>query len=154
EKAGWGTPLPAGRARGIAVHLSFMSYVAEVAEVSVANDGTVNVHKVVCAIDCGPVVNPAILESQMESAIVYGLTAALWGEIHIDKGRAVEGNFDKYRMLRMNEMPVIEVHIVPSTDAQGGAGEPATPPIAPAVCNAIFALTGKRIRTLPIGRVV
>ncbi|MGH7688469.1 MAG: xanthine dehydrogenase family protein molybdopterin-binding subunit, partial [Gemmatimonadaceae bacterium] len=154
EKAGWGTPLPAGRARGIAVHLSFMSYVAEVAEVSVASDGTVQVHRVVCAIDCGPVVNPAILESQMESAIVYGLTAALWGEIHIDKGRAVEGNFDKYRMLRMNEMPVIEVHIVPSTDAQGGAGEPATPPIAPAVCNAIFALTGKRIRTLPIGRVV
>ena len=131
-----------------------MSYVAEVAEVSVTSDGTVNVHKVVCAIDCGPVVNPAILESQMESAIVYGLTAALWGEVHVDGGRIVEGNFDKYRMLRMKEMPQIEVHVVPSTDPQGGGGEPATPPIAPAVGNAIFALTGKRIRKLPIGKVV
>jgi isoquinoline 1-oxidoreductase beta subunit len=154
EQAGWGTPLPAGRARGIAVHLSFQSYVAEVAEVSVANDGTVQVHRVVCAIDCGPVVNPAILASQMASAIVYGLTAALWGEIHVESGHAVEGNFDRYRMLRMKEMPRVEVHIVPSTDPQGGAGEPATPPIAPAVCNAIFALTGKRIRKLPIGKVV
>jgi isoquinoline 1-oxidoreductase beta subunit len=153
EKAGWGTALPAGRARGIAVHMSFQSYVAEVAEVSVASDGTVQVHKVVCAVDCGPVVNPAIVESQMQSAIVYGLTAALWGEIHIDGGRAVEANFDSYRMLRMKEMPVIEVYIVPSADAQGGAGEPGTPPIAPAVCNAIFARTGKRIRKLPVGKV-
>jgi len=152
EKAGWGTPLPEGHARGIAVHLSFRSYVAEVAEVSVASDGSVQVHKVVCAIDCGPVVNPAIVESQMQSAIVYGLTAALWGEVHVDNGRIVEGNFDKYRMLRMKEMPVVEVHIVPTTDPQGGAGEPATPPIAPAVCNAIFAATGKRIRKLPIGK--
>ncbi len=152
EKAGWGTPLPAGHARGIAVHLSFKSYVAEVAEVSVASDGSVHVHKVVCAIDCGPVVNPAILESQMQSAIVYGLTAALWGEVHVENGRIVEGNFDKYRMLRMAEMPVVEVYIVPSTDPQGGAGEPATPPIAPAVGNAIFAATGKRIRKLPIGK--
>lgn len=153
EKAGWGTAPPKGRARGIAVHLSFQSYVAEVAEVSVAPDGTVQVHRVVCAVDCGPVVNPAIVESQMQSAIVYGLTAALWGEIHIDRGRAVEANFDTYRMLRMKEMPVVEVYIVPSTDPQGGAGEPGTPPIAPAVCNAIFALTGKRIRKLPIARV-
>jgi isoquinoline 1-oxidoreductase subunit beta len=152
-QAGWGTPLPAGRARGIAVHLSFQSYVAEVAEVSVASDGTVQVHRVVCAVDCGPVVNPAIVESQMQSAIVYGLTAALWGEVHVDRGRIVEGNFDTYRMLRMKEMPKIEVHIVPSTDPQGGAGEPGTPPIAPAVGNAIFALTGKRIRKLPIGKV-
>ena len=154
EKAGWGTPLPEGHARGIAVHLSFKSYVAEVAEVSVASDGSVQVHKVVCAIDCGPVVNPAIVESQMQSAIVYGLTAALWGEVHVEGGHIVEGNFDKYRMLRMKEMPVVEVHIVPTTDPQGGAGEPATPPIAPAVCNAIFAATGKRIRKLPIGTVV
>ncbi len=153
DKAGWSAPLPSGHARGIAVHLSFKSYVAEVAEVSVASDGSVRVHRVVCAIDCGPVVNPAIVESQMQSAIVYGLTAALWGEIHIDRGRAVEGNFDTYRMLRMKEMPVVEVHIVPSTDAQGGAGEPATPPIAPAVGNALFALTGRRIRKLPIGKV-
>ncbi len=154
EKAGWGTPLPAGHARGIAVHLSFMSYVAEVAEVSLASDGSVRVHKVVCAVDCGPVVNPAIVESQMQSAIVYGLTAALWGEITIDKGRAVQDNFDTYRMLRMKEMPVVEVYITPGNEAQGGVGEPATPPIAPAVCNAIFALMGKRIRKLPVGRVV
>ena len=154
EKAGWGTPPPAGRSRGIAVFTSFQSFVAEVAEVSVATDGAVTVHKVVCAVDCGPVVNPAIVESQMQGAIVYGLTAALWGEITIDKGRAVQGNFNTYRMLRLKEMPVVEVHIVPSAEAQGGVGEPGTPPIAAAVCNAIFAATGKRIRKLPIGKVV
>jgi isoquinoline 1-oxidoreductase beta subunit len=104
----------------------------------------------VAAIDCGPVVNPAIVESQVQSAIVYGLTAALWGEVAIAGGRAVPKNFDTYRMLRQNEMPEVEVHIVPSTDSQGGVGEPATPPIAPAVCNAIFAATGRRIRKLPI----
>jgi isoquinoline 1-oxidoreductase beta subunit len=153
-KAGWGTPLPAGRARGIAVHKSFESYVAEVAEVSVARDGTVRVHRVVCAVDCGPVVNPSIVEAQVQSAVVYGLTAALKGEITIANGRVVQGNFNDYQMVRMGEMPVIEVHIVPSEDAQGGIGEPGTPPIAPAVCNAIFALTGKRIRKLPIGKVV
>jgi len=110
------------------------------------------VHRVVCAVDCGPVVNPSIVEAQMESAIVYGLTAALWGEITIDKGRVQQSNFNNYPMLRMADMPRVEVHIVPSTDAQGGAGEPGTPPIAPAVCNAIFAATGKRIRKLPIGK--
>ena len=154
EKAGWGTPPAAGISRGIAVFKCFESYVAEVAEVSVASDGTGKVHRVVCAVDCGPVVNPAIVESQMQGAIVYGLTAALYGEITIDKGRVVQGNFDRYEMLRMNEMPVVEVHIVPSTEAQGGVGEPGTPPIAAAVCNAIFAATGKRIRKLPIGKVV
>ncbi|MBI3081795.1 MAG: xanthine dehydrogenase family protein molybdopterin-binding subunit, partial [Gemmatimonadetes bacterium] len=153
SRAGWGTPLPAGRARGIAVYKSFESFVAQVAEVSVARDGTVRVHRVVCAVDCGPVVNPGIVEAQMQSGIVYGLTAALWGEITIDRGRVRQSNFHDYRMLRMSEMPVIEVHIVPSTDAQGGVGEPGTPPIAPAVCNALFALTGKRIRTLPIGKI-
>jgi isoquinoline 1-oxidoreductase beta subunit len=152
EKAGWGTPLPAGRARGIAVHKSFDSYVAEVAEVAVDADGVVHVPRVVCAVDCGPVVNPGIVEAQMQSAIVYGLTAALWGEITIDKGRVQQSNFNDYRMLLLAEMPVVEVHIVPSSDAQGGVGEPGTPPIAPAVCNAIFALTGKRIRKLPIGK--
>ena len=152
EKAGWGTPLPAGRARGIAVHKSFDSYVAEVAEVSIDGDGVVHVPRVVCAVDCGPVVNPGIVEAQMQSAIVYGLTAALWGEITIDKGRVQQGNFNDYRMLLLAEMPAVEVHIVPSSDAQGGVGEPGTPPIAPAVCNAIFALTGKRIRKLPIGK--
>jgi len=112
------------------------------------------VHRVVCAVDCGPVVNPDTVEAQMQSGIVYGLTAALYGEIGIDRGRVVQGNFNDYPMLLMAEMPRVEVHIVPSTDAQGGVGEPGTPPIAPAVCNAIFAATGKRIRRLPIGKVV
>ena len=154
SKAGWGTPLPAGRSRGIAVYKSFDSYVAEVAEVSVGSDGAPRVHRVVCAVDCGPVVNPDIVEAQMQSAIVYGLTAALWGEVTIDKGRVQQSNFHDYRMLRLAEMPVVEVHIVSSSDAQGGVGEPGTPPIAPAVCNALFALTGKRIRKLPIGKIV
>jgi isoquinoline 1-oxidoreductase beta subunit len=154
SKAGWSTPLAAGRARGIAVWKSFDSYVAEVAEISLQADGTPRVHRVVCAVDCGPVVNPSIVEAQMESAIVYGLTAALWGEITIDKGRVQQSNFHNYRMLRLAEMPKVEVHIVPSTASQGGVGEPGTPPIAPAVANAIFALNGKRIRKLPIGKVV
>ena len=152
-KAGWGTPLPKGRARGIAVFKSFESYVAQVAEVSLRSDGTVRVHRVVCAIDCGPVVNPDTVEAQMQSGIVYGLTAALKGAITIDKGRVVQGNFNDYQMLKLAEMPHVEVHIVDSNESQGGVGEPGTPPIAPAVCNAIFALTGKRIRTLPIGKV-
>jgi len=154
SKAGWSTAPPpgGGRARGIAVYKAFESYVAEVAEVSVAADGAVKVHRVVCAVDCGPVVNPSIVEAQMEGAIVYGLTAALWGEITIDKGRAQQSNFHNYQMLRLADMPKVEVHIVPSTDSQGGVGEPGTPPIAPAVCNAIFALNGKRIRKLPIGK--
>jgi len=153
-KAGWASPPPAGRSRGIAVFKSFESFVAQVAEVSVAADGTVRVHRVVCAVDCGPVVNPSIVEAQMESGIVYGLTAALYGEITIDRGRVTQSNFHDYLMVHLAEMPQIEVHIVPSTESQGGVGEPGTPPIAPAVCNAIFAATGKRIRKLPIGKVV
>jgi len=152
DKAGWGKPLPAGQARGIAVWKSFESYVAEVAEVSVDADGSVQVHRVVCAVDCGPVVNPSIVESQLQSGIVYGLTAALWGEITIANGRVEQDNFTNYPMLRQAQMPVIETYILPSTDAQGGIGEPATPPIAPAVCNALFALSGTRIRKLPIGK--
>ena len=152
-RAGWDTPPPAGRARGIAVHESFGSYVAQVAEVSVGGDGAVRVHRVVCAVDCGPVVNPDIVEAQMHSGIVYGLTAALYGAITIERGRVQQSNFHDYVMLQMAEMPAIEVHIVPSTESQGGVGEPGTPPIAPAVCNAIFAATGKRIRKLPIGQV-
>ena len=152
-KAGWGTPLPAGRGRGIALAEWAPTTCAEVAEVSVAPDGTVRVHRVVCAVDCGPVVNPDTIEAQMQGGVVFGLTAALYGEITIDKGRVQQSNFSDDRMLRMPEMPVVEVHIVPSTDAIGGIGEPSVPPIAPAVCNAIFAATGKRIRKLPIGKV-
>lgn len=150
EKAGWGKPLPKGVGRGIAVHESFGSYVAQVAEVSIDKDGHVKVHRVVIACDCGQVVNPDTVVAQMEGGMVYGLTAALYGEINIENGRVKERNFYDYKMLRMNEMPKVEVHIVPSTEKHGGVGEPGTPPIAPAVVNAIFAATGKRIRTLPI----
>jgi isoquinoline 1-oxidoreductase beta subunit len=149
EKAGWGTPLPEGRARGIAVHESFGSYVAHVAEVSVSPEGKPRIHRVVCAVDCGPVVNPDTVRAQMEGCIVLGLTAALYGEITFEKGRVKQRNFHDYPMLRMNEMPVVEAHIVPSTDKMGGVGEPGVPPVAPAVANALFSLTGKRIRRLP-----
>jgi isoquinoline 1-oxidoreductase subunit beta len=150
-KAGWGETLPAGRCRGIAVLSSFGSYVAEVAEVSVdKKSGEVRVHRVVCAVDCGRTVNPLTIEAQMQSGIVFGLTAALKGAITINKGRVEQGNFDDYQMLRMPEMPKIEVHIVPSDQPPSGIGEPGTPPIAPAVCNAIFAATRKRIRQLPV----
>ena len=152
-KAGWGTPLAAGRARGIAVYKSFESFAAQVAEVSVSPAGDVRVHRVVCAIDCGMHVNPSTIEAQMQSGIVFGLTAALKGAITIENGRVMQSNFHDYQMLRIAEMPVVEVHIVPSDEAPGGVGEPGTPPIAPAVCNAIFAATGKRIRKLPIGKV-
>jgi isoquinoline 1-oxidoreductase beta subunit len=152
-KAGWGTPAPQGRARGIAVYKSFESFAAQVAEVSVSPAGDVRVHRVVCAIDCGLHVNPSTIEAQMQSGIVYGLTAALKGAITIENGRVMQSNFHDYQMLRLAEMPVVEVYIVPSNEAPGGVGEPGTPPIAPAVCNAIFAATGKRIRKLPIGRV-
>jgi len=151
EKAGWGKPLPAGVTRGIAVVESFGSYVAEVAEVSVnRKSGEVKVHRVVCAVDCGRTVNPNTIEAQMEGSIVYGLTAALKGRITIAKGRVEQSNFHDYEMLRINETPKTEVYIVPSNDPPGGVGEPGTPPIAPAVCNAIFAATGKPIRRLPI----
>ncbi len=150
DKAGWGKPLPEGRGRGLAVHESFGSFVAQVAEVSVSKEGKLRVHRVVCAIDCGPVVNPDTIHAQMEGGIVFGLTAALYGEITFEKGRVKQRNFHDYPMLRMNEMPVVEAHIVPSVDKMGGVGETAVPPIAPAVANAIFAITGKRIRRLPI----
>ncbi|MGH9777335.1 MAG: xanthine dehydrogenase family protein molybdopterin-binding subunit, partial [Candidatus Acidiferrales bacterium] len=150
EKAGWGKPLPAGRARGIAVHESFGSFIAQVAEVSVGAGGALRVHRVACAIDCGQVVNPDTVKAQMESGIVFGLTAALYGEITLKNGRVQQRNFHDYRMLRIHETPEIEVHIVPSAEKHGGVGEPGVPPIAPAVGNAIFAATGKRIRQLPI----
>ncbi|HKW39575.1 MAG TPA: xanthine dehydrogenase family protein molybdopterin-binding subunit [Burkholderiales bacterium] len=150
EKAGWGKPLPAGMHRGIAVVFSFGSWCAEVAEVSVAADGTPTVHRVVAAVDCGMTVNPDIVKRQIESAIVYGLTAALYGKITFKDGQVQQSNFHDYRMLRMNQMPKVEVYIVPSKEAPGGIGEPGTPAVAPAVANAIFAATGKRIRKLPI----
>ena len=150
EKAGWGKAMSNGRGRGLAVHESFGSYVAQVAEVSISKDRGLRVHRVVCAVDCGPVVNPNIVRAQMEGGIVFGLTAALYGEITFEKGRVRQGNFHDYPMLRMHEMPQIEVHIVPSEDKMGGAGEVGVPPVAPAVANAVFALTSKRIRRLPI----
>jgi isoquinoline 1-oxidoreductase beta subunit len=149
EVADWGGPVPEGRARGIAVVESFGSFAAQVAEVSVEG-GRPRVHRVWCAIDCGTVVNPRIVEAQMRGGIIYGLTAALYGRISIQGGRAVQGNFDDYPMLRINEAPRIEVVLAPSGDAPGGVGEPGVPPIAPAVTNALYALTGQRIRTLPI----
>jgi len=149
EASGWSSALPEGRARGIAVVESFGSFVAEVAEVSV-NDGRLRVHKVWCAIDCGVVVNPAIVRAQMESGIMYGLTAALYGRVSIEGGRVAESNFHDYQMLRMNEAPEVEVVLAPSGDAPGGVGEPGLPPLAPAVTNALYALTGQRVRELPI----
>jgi isoquinoline 1-oxidoreductase beta subunit len=149
EKAGWGNPLPAGQARGIAVHESFGSFVAQVAEVSISSSGEIKIHRVVCAVDCGRVVNPDTVAAQMESGIVFGLTAALYGEITFKNGRVEQSNFNNYEMLRFGEMPKVEVHIVPSEEALGGIGEPGVPPIAPAVANAIFVLTGKRLRRLP-----
>jgi isoquinoline 1-oxidoreductase beta subunit len=150
EKTGWEKPPPKGHGRGIAVHESFGSFVAQVAEVSVNPSGKVHVHKVVCAIDCGRIVNPDTIKAQMESGIVFGLSAVLHGEITFRNGRVEQSNFNDYPLLRMNEMPVVEVYIVPSGEKSGGVGEPGVPPIAPAVCNAIFAVTGKRIRRLPI----
>lgn len=150
SKAGWGTLTATGRYRGIAVHESFGSYVAQVAEVSVSEGGQVRVHRVVCAIDCGTVVNPDTVAAQMESGIVFGLSAALHGAITLKRGRVEQSNFHDYPVLRINEMPEVKVHIVPSSEPPGGVGEPGTPPIAPAVCNAIFAATGKRVRSLPI----
>jgi isoquinoline 1-oxidoreductase beta subunit len=149
EKFNWGKPLEKGHAAGLAVHQSFESYVAQIAEVSIV-DKSVKVHRVVCAIDCGPVVNPLTVEAQMQSGIIFGLSAALHGELTLKDGRVEQSNFHDYPVLRLNEAPKIEVHIVASTDKMGGCGEPGTPPIAPAVANAVFALTGKRLRQLPL----
>jgi isoquinoline 1-oxidoreductase beta subunit len=149
DKSGWGKPPAAGRARGVSLVNNIGSFTAQVAEVSVTG-GKLKVHRVVCAVDCGRVVNPAILEQQMQSGIVFGLAAALKGGITIDRGRVQQQNFHQYDVLRMEEMPAIEVHIVPSRKAPGGIGEASTPGIAPTVANAIFAATGKRVRRLPI----
>jgi isoquinoline 1-oxidoreductase beta subunit len=150
QKSGWGKALPAGRFRGLSVHKSFSSYVAQVAEVSLQTDGTPRVHRVVCAIDCGLPVNPGGVASQMQSGIVFGLSAALRGKITVEKGRVQQGNFDDYQPLRFDEMPQVEVHIVPSAEPPTGTGEPGLPPIAPAVANAVSAARGQRVRKLPI----
>lgn len=150
EKAGWGQPLPAGVYRGIAVHESFGSYVAQVAEVSV-NQGEVKVHRVVVAVDCGLAVNPDGVKAQMESSVAYALGATLSSEISFKEGQVSQSNFHDYQVLRMKDMPKVDVYIVDSQEKMGGVGEPGVPPLAPAVTNAIFAATGKRIRRLPIG---
>ncbi len=152
EKAGWGTPLPAGHGRGIAVHESFNSYVAEVAEVSVGPSGAIKVERVVCAVDCGVPVNPDVIAAQMEGGIGYGLGAILHDAITLEGGQVVESNFHDYIPLRIDEMPSVEVHVVPSTEPPTGVGEPGVPPIGPAVANAIAAATGKRIRSLPMSQ--
>jgi isoquinoline 1-oxidoreductase beta subunit len=149
DKSGWGKPLAAGHYRGVACFGCFASYMAEVVEISMENDKP-RVHRVVAAVDCGQVINPAILEQQIQGGIVYGLGNALRAKITIEKGRVVQGNFDDYAPLRMEETPSVEVYAVPSTETPSGIGEPSVPPIAPALCNAIYAATKKRIRSLPI----
>jgi len=152
EKAGWGRALPAGHGLGCAVSECFGSVIAQVAEVAVAEDGAIRVPRVVCAVDCGSVVNPDTIEAQMESGVVYALSAALYGKITIANGGAVEGNFDDHPILRFRDMPRVETVIIAEGDPIGGIGELGVPPLAPAVCNAMFAATGQRIRRLPIGR--
>ncbi len=149
-KAGWGSALPSGRFRGIACHRSFGTYVAHVAEVSLRENGTMRLQRVVCAVDCGQVINPETVEAQMQGAVIFGSTAALYGQITVENGRVQQSNFHDYRMLRINEAPEIEVHIVPSTDPPGGIGEPGVPPIIPAVANAVSIAKGTRVRRLPI----
>ena len=150
EKAGWGKPLPKGVGRGVSVQHAFATCLAQVAEVEVSKDGAVRVRRVVCAVDCGTVVNPDTVRAQIQSGIIFGVTAALHGEITLKDGRIQQSNFHDYQMLRMNEAPAIEVYIVQSTEPPGGMGETGTSAIPPALTNAIFAATGKRIRKLPV----
>jgi isoquinoline 1-oxidoreductase beta subunit len=150
EKAGWGQPLSRGVGRGVSVQFVFGTFMAQVAEVEVSKDGAVRVRRVVCAVDCGIVRNPDTVRAQIEGAIIFGITAALYGKITLKDGRVEQTNFDTYQILRMNDAPAIEVHIVQSVEPPGGMGEPGTSAIVPAVTNAIFAATGKRLRKLPI----
>jgi isoquinoline 1-oxidoreductase beta subunit len=153
EKAGWGEQKPGkGRGRGVALHESFHSFVAQIADVTIDNDGKVKVERVVCAVDCGIAVNPDVIRAQMEGGIGYGLSAALREAVQLVNGEVQTTNFDRYQPLRIPEMPKIEVYIVSSSEAPTGVGEPGVPPIAPAVVNAIFAATGKRFRSLPLAR--
>jgi isoquinoline 1-oxidoreductase beta subunit len=150
EKSGWGQSLPARVGRGVSLQFVFATYMAHVAEVEVSKDGDVRVRRVVCAVDCGTVVNPDTVRAQIESGIMFGITAALYGEITLKGGRVEQNNFDSYQMLRMNEAPTVEVHIMPSSEPPGGMGEAGTSAIVPAVANAIFAATGKRLRKMPV----
>jgi isoquinoline 1-oxidoreductase beta subunit len=150
EKAGWGGPLPAGRGRGVSLQFAFGTYLSQVAEVEVANDGSIKVHRIVCAVDCGFAVNPDTIAAQMEGGSIFGLTAALHGVITLKNGRVEQSNFHDYLPMRISEVPVVETHLVKSAESPGGIGEAPTAAVAPAVANAIFAATGRRIRTLPI----
>jgi isoquinoline 1-oxidoreductase beta subunit len=152
EKAGWGTPLPKDKARGIAAHKSFNTYVAQVAQVSKGKDGIPKVEKVWCAVDCGQPINPDVIKAQMQGGLGFGLSAALYSAIDLEDGRVVQSNFDDYRQMRIDEMPDVEVHIVPSTERPTGVGEPGVPPVAPAVANAWAKLTGERVHQLPFTR--
>ena len=149
QKAGWGKPLPEGRGRGIAVHFAFGSYNAQVAEVSVT-EGKVRVHRIVSAVDCGHYVNPGIIAAQLEGGAIFAASAALFQELTFENGRLQQTNFHTFPVMRMNECPEIETHIVDSNEKSGGIGEPGVPCTAPAIANAVFAATGKRIRKLPI----
>jgi isoquinoline 1-oxidoreductase beta subunit len=150
EKAGWGTSLPDSVGRGVSVQFAMGTYLSQVAEVEVSKEGEVKVRRVVCAVDCGQIVNPDTIVAQIEGGIIFGISAALWGEITLRGGRVEQHNFNDYRVLRINETPLIEVHLVKNTEAPGGIGEPGTIGVAPAMANAIFAVTGKRVRKLPI----
>jgi isoquinoline 1-oxidoreductase beta subunit len=150
QKAGWGQPLPAGRGRGVSLQHAFGSYMAQVAEVEVAKSGVVRVKRVVCAVDLGTSVNPDTIQAQVQSGAIFGITAALYGEITLKNGRVEQSNFDTYQMLRIDEAPVIEVHVVQSSEPPGGLGEAGTSGVVPAVSNAIFAATGKRLRKMPV----
>ena len=151
KAAGWGTPLPHGRGRGVALLYSWWgSYLAQVAEVEVSQANELRVHRIVCAVDCGTVVNPDTVKAQIEGGVIFGISAALWGEITLKNGRVEQSNFHNYRVLRMNETPAIEVHLVRNLEAPGGLGEPGTSVTGPALANAVFAATGKRIRKLPL----
>jgi isoquinoline 1-oxidoreductase beta subunit len=150
EKAGWGQTLPQGVGRGVSFQFVFATYMAQVAEVEVSKDGTVRVRRVVCAVDCGTVVNPDTVRAQIQSGIIFGITAALYGRITLKDGRVEQANFDTYQILRMDEAPAIDVHIVESTEPPGGMGETGTSAIVPAVANAVFAATGRRLRNMPV----
>jgi isoquinoline 1-oxidoreductase beta subunit len=150
EKAGWGRPLPKGSGRGVSLQFVFATYMAQVAEVEVSREGGVRVRRVVCAVDCGSVVNPDTVRAQIQGAVIFGISAALFGKITLKEGRVEQTNFHNYQVLRMNEAPAIEVHIIENTEPPGGMGEAGTSAIVPAVTNAIFAATGKRLRKLPV----